>query len=384
MRLLYVASKYDYGKPEQGLSYEQCNFLDTFDAMGLETLHFDATASTQTYGPEHTGKRFEEIVRSERPDLTWCCVIRDELPLDAVRNASESGDTRTFNWFTDDHWRFEDYSRAAAPAFNFVSTTALSAVPKYREIGYDTLIKTQWAANPFQYTRMDLPLEHDVTFVGQPHGSRHRVILTLREAGLDVATWGRGWPGGRIDQEGMIRVFNQSRINLNLSNASIDHGDLSGEKLRDTLARGLGTTLAAALTRPLIKQQRKRLRRTPCAPDHPLANPAHDQIKGRDFEVPGCGGFLITGRTSEIERYYEPDREIVIADTMGELIEQCRHYLANDAQRQAIADAALARTLREHTYVHRMCDIFDRVGLPHEPPEQYLTGRRPSNVTELS
>jgi len=56
-------------------------------------------------------------------------------------------------------------------------------------------------------------MKYDVSFVGQPHGNRRQVISALRKAGINVYVWGGGWESGRLSQEEMIRVFNQSRIN---------------------------------------------------------------------------------------------------------------------------------------------------------------------------
>ena len=41
MRILYVAMKYDYGKPAQGYSFEHENFYGTLAQMGYDILYFD-------------------------------------------------------------------------------------------------------------------------------------------------------------------------------------------------------------------------------------------------------------------------------------------------------------------------------------------------------
>ena len=43
----------------------------------------------------------------------------------------------TVNWFTDDHWRFDRFSRHFAPAFDWSVTTDRDSLPKYEAIGYD-------------------------------------------------------------------------------------------------------------------------------------------------------------------------------------------------------------------------------------------------------
>jgi len=49
-------------------------------------------------------------------------------------------------------------------------------------------------------------------------------------------------------------------------------------------------------------------------------------------------------------------------DTVGELIDKVRYFLANEAERVTIAEAGYQRTIREHTYAHRFADILKQMG----------------------
>ena len=50
----------------------------------------------------------------------------------------------TFNWFCDDHWRFDSYTRHWAPHFGHPVTTSHGAVEKYRAAGIGNVILSQW------------------------------------------------------------------------------------------------------------------------------------------------------------------------------------------------------------------------------------------------
>jgi spore maturation protein CgeB len=327
VKVLYVALKYNYGQPSQGYSYEHYNFYHALVRMGHDILYFDMML--MQHGRESMNQRLLEVAKNEKPDLMFTVLHTNELEQSVVREISESPDTVTLNWFCDDQWRFDNYSRYWAPCFNGVITTAPSALPKYAHLGYSGVIKSQWACNHFLYRKLDLPLKYDVTFVGQPHGNRREIIQSLRDAGINVHAWGNGWKSGRLSQEEMIRVFNQSRINLNLSKVSTpDTGDDQ--------------------------------------------NP--EQIKGRSFEIPGCGGFQLSGSAEDLNHYYEIDKEIVCFEDVDDLREKVYYYLSNEDERAAIAQAGYQRTLREHTYVHRFANIFKRLGLPSKPPHEILKG----------
>ena len=142
---------------------------------------------------------------------------------------------------------------------------------------------------------------YDVTFVAQKHGIREQVISQIRGAGIKVDTWGHFWPDhphhhGRPSCEEMARIFNQSKINLNLRWCS--------------------------------------------------RSPEHGQIKGRDFELLGCGAFMVATQHFEcddLHQIYEPGKEFVEYHFVNDLIEGIKYYLENDDERNAIADAAYAK-----------------------------------------
>jgi spore maturation protein CgeB len=79
----------------------------------------------------------------------------------------------------------------------------------------------------------------------------------------------------------------------------------------------------------------------------------------RTFKIPLAGGFEVTDDVACIRRYFEPDREIVIARTPAEWQEKVIHYVGNPGDRQAIIDAGQARVLRDHTYHNRARQILD-------------------------
>ncbi len=132
MKILYVAPKYDYGRVENGPSFEHYNFFDALHNMGHDMLYVDSVSLLQSHGREQLNRLLLDTVRKEEPALMFSVMSRDELFKRTVREISENTPTLTINWFCDDHWRFEDYSRDWAPHFNWVVTTAVDAPEKYR------------------------------------------------------------------------------------------------------------------------------------------------------------------------------------------------------------------------------------------------------------
>jgi spore maturation protein CgeB len=154
-------------------------------------------------------------------------------------------------------------------------------------------------------------------------------------AGVPVRCFGNGWEAGRVGHEEMVRIFGASRINLNLGNSSTP---------TPTLRMRLGA---------LARGRRFDMR------------PRPPQIKGRTFEVPGSGGFLLADRVPHLERYFELGREIAVFSTVDELTGQAHHWLSHPEERAAVAEAGYRRVRAEHTYDHRFAAIFERIGLPN-------------------
>ncbi|MEO0513529.1 MAG: glycosyltransferase [Planctomycetota bacterium] len=353
MRVLYVGMEHDYGDPSRGLSHEHCNLYESLVGMGLDVVHFDYAVLLRELGRDAMNARLVDAARVCDPDVVLTVMFRDELDPAVLKRLSRSGVAPTVNWFSDDHWRFERYTAGYAKSFNYCVTTASSAVEKYRRLGQPGVIKSQWACNHFRYRPVETPLEYDVSFVGQNYGDRGEVIAALRDAGFGVSCFGLGWEAGRVSPEEMIRVFCASKINLNLNNASRAPRLTSGERWA---RRGRRVGRAFGLV----------------GPEKPVVLP--QQIKGRNFEPPGCDAFMVTGDADNLSDYYEPGAEAVVYRSTAELIELVGRYLDDDEGRRAIARRAYERTLREHTYAHRFHDIFTRMGVSMPSVEAVVAG----------
>ena len=306
MKILFVASKYDYGIPQRGFSYEHYNFYDTFINMGFETIYFDFISLLNEFGIDKMNNLLIEYVEMYKPDLMFCVLFQNQIRIDTLSNITSSKKTITFNWFCDDHWRFDNFSKYYAPCFNWVATTSQSAISKYQYIGYKNVIKTQWGVNHYLYKRKKIPLKYKVSFVGAPHGERRKIINLLKKNNIDCNVWGTGWDltfknrvrkklhlikrekyesimnKTRLSLEDMIVIFLQSKINLNLSASSKTEYE--------------------------------------------------DQIKGRTFEVPACGSFLLSGYADNLEEYFNIGKEIVCFKDFKNMVELIVYYLKHEKE----------------------------------------------------
>ena len=318
--LLYVGMKYDYGDRRRGLSFEHRNFHESLrtycERQGWQFSHYDFMARGQAVGQDAMTQELYDHAAALGPTVLFSVLFNPQHDprYDVFDFIGNDVGALTLHWFCDDHWRFEDYTQHVAPHFQFSCTTAQSALPRYAAIGLaDRVIKTQWACNHELYAPMSALKDVPISFVGMPHGDRPQVLTRLAQMGLNVDVFGHGWQGRpRLPFHQMVRMFSRSKINLNLSNASVDAGT--------------------------------------------------QQIKGRNFEVPGAGGFLLTGDADNLSDYYTDGKEIVVYRTEEELLDKAIYYLTHDAEREQIARAGYERTLREHTWHGRFDAVLREAG----------------------
>ncbi len=337
MKILYVGMKYDYGIPERGFSFEHYNFYETLVHMGHTIEYFDFMSEYHRYGSHKMTTMLLDLVKESKPDILFTFLFTDQFDLEIFSKIKNETSTITFNWFADDHWRFDTFTKYWAHCFSFVSTTDINSLKKYRSIGYNNVMLTQWGFNHFLYTKKLLPLIHDVSFIGQAHGNRNTIIRRLQKEGINIVVKGTHWNlrrwhayakklhlltdsklqsiinETRITQDSMIEMFQQSKINLNMTASS------------------------------QINFQ--------------------NQIKGRNFEIPGCGGFQLSEYADRLEEYFTPNKEIVCYASTDEMIEKIKYYLMHDDVRMKIAEAGYQRAIQEHTYQKRFTDLFFQMGL---------------------
>jgi spore maturation protein CgeB len=82
----------------------------------------------------------------------------------------------------------------------------------------------------------------------------------------------------------------------------------------------------------------------------------------RLYEATGVGTLLVTDAKRNLADLFEPGEEVVTYTSEDELVEKIRHYLADEGERARIARAGQERTLRDHTYEHRMRELVEILG----------------------
>lgn len=329
MKILVACMLNTYGDPKREYSFEYFNFYEVLKQMGHEVELFDYATEIQVSDKDAMNQKLLGRVQAWQPTVTLFSLYTDQFDPLVVEQLRTY--TKTLCFFHDDTWRVE-YSRFWAKYFDFFTTPDVYGEMKYREIGLPNAIYFPFGANENISRKLDTQKKYDVSFVGGWHPYREWLISRIKNAGINVEVFGYRWPNGEIDQEGMIKVFNESRINLNLSNSA------------PWDARYLLSSPRALLNRVRSKKN-------------------IEQMKARIFEVSGCGAFQLSYYVEGLANCYNIDREIAVYTDADDLIEKIKFYLKHDALREDMAEAAYQRTIKEHTFAIRFQQVFKRMGL---------------------
>lgn len=329
MKVVLVCMKYDYADPARGKSYEYFNFYQSLLSEEHQVSLFDFSGEMKLSSKLEMNQRLFNLVVNERPDVTFFSVFNDEL--DPVMIKELRRYTKTVCFFHDDTWRI-DYTLKWAKNFDFFTTPDYFGERKYKLLGFENAIHFPFGCNENIYHKMDLNRQYDISFVGAWHPHREWLINRLQKCNFSVKVAGYGWPSGIVGHDEMVRIFNQSSINLNLSNS------ISWD------TRYLTSSLRALV--------------------NTLRSPKNsEQIKARHFEINGCGGFQLTYYVQGLEKYYEIGKEIDVYLDVDDLEKKVVFYLKNPNLIKEISEAGMRRTLKEHLFKHRFKLLFNRMGL---------------------
>lgn len=327
MKVLIACLVQDSRLPDQGFAYEYYNLYQPMTRVSSKVVLFDFLRLVQEQGRDAMNRHFLQVVRAERPDVVLISLFTDEFRKETIRKVGQH--CTTVSYFLDDDWR-HDFVEEWIPHFHFFTTPRTWTLRRYRARGLTNVIYSPFGFNEELYGPRPVPFRHDVSFVGGGHPWRSWVIRYLQKAGIDVAAFGPFWPAGKLTQERMIETFTASRINLNLSNSR--HWDV---RYLLTTRRALRTTLRSPKTR--------------------------EQIKGRHYEIPGCGGFQLSPYCEDLERHFEIGEEIAVYTDLDDLVDKIRFYLSHDDERRRVADAGYRRAVRDHTATARMERLLEEL-----------------------
>jgi len=199
-----------------------------------------------------------------------------------------------------------------AKKYDLNITNCLPATDWYRQQGSPCLYSPQGVHfTPDMTFPTSANFKYEFSFLGQVKTERTYVVNQLRRAGIEIQTFGRGWPGAQF-VENPNEVFRASQINLGIGLAS--------------------PSLTLTTT------------------------------KARDFECPAAGGCYLATYSWELPLLYDLGKEILCYRNIEELVEMYTWYRRRPEECLKIAQAGWRRCVAEHTWEKRFRKIFEQTG----------------------
>lgn len=330
MKIMLVDLKYDYGVEERGLnSIGELGFKYSFLELGHEVSSFYYDGYLNDL--DLLQQDLLEFAEQFNPDIIFFILFQDQFRRETLSTLKNK--YCTVNWFGDDTWRFQSFSKLYAPFFTYIVTTDKFSLPLYEKLGIKNVIHSQWAALDYfsqsENSDLEVDYQYEVSFVGQFHPYRKWFLHQVSKK-YDVKCFGRGWKNGAVSNEEMIKIFRSSKINLNISNStSFDIRYL----LRNPY--NLINTFWSKKNR--------------------------EQIKARNFEIPYCGGFQLTGYTIGLDDYYDIGKDIACYSNCEDAMTMIDYYLKNEEERETMRISSQKKARSQHTYKQRLKEVLDQI-----------------------
>ena len=287
------------------------SFLKPLKSIFSKVILYDYVYQVVQKGFKKMNKDLIELIEKEQPFyLLWIAFGEyyeiQETTFDIIRKKG----SKIIGWFFDDDIRFDYYSKQWVPYLDFVITSDINnGVEKYQKLGITSFfaVPDVWEAVERDWSKKEE--KYAVSFVGTIYLDREKYLTKLEKAGINVQIFGIGTQRHLSFQE-IKEIFWKSKINLNFSKTP------DGKKLT---------------------------------------------IKGRLFNIPLSGGFLLTEYLPGLEKFFEINKEVVCFRTEEELLEKIQYYLVHDEERKRIAYAGWKRATQKYDSYHIIAEIFEQV-----------------------
>jgi spore maturation protein CgeB len=334
VRALYIGQLW-----QGGTCKERAKVLEE---AGWEVVHFDMTpylrgsnrvmASLQhrsLWGPDVT--RFNRDVAAAaraagRLDVIWADKARWLRTATLAELKQITGALAVY--YTPDPAFTVHTSRhfdACLPLYDLCVTTKRYELETYRRKGAKQVMFT-WQSIDDRFARSAACARFegravDAVFVGHVEEHYVRVLESIRLVTRSIRVHGPGW-------ERMARK--------SASWQGIAAAPVWAEALPEALAQGrVGIGLLSKL--------------------------CPDAFTTRSFEVPAAGAMLLAERTADHLELFEEDREAVFFDTLEELPDKLRYYLAHEPVRRRIAEGGRSRVLANFHWRHVLMPAIRRI-----------------------
>jgi spore maturation protein CgeB len=241
--------------------------------------------------------------------------INEEL-LEQLRGRSRA---RWVNWLPDDLRTVVSAAQRARP-YDHIYAIGTDVAADIHDRLARTVDVLAFAADPSVYRPLRTRGQYraNVVFAGSATARRERLLSGL--TGFGLALWGPGWRstslkdycrGEMPSTAEYINACGGASVTVNIHHLAVEGG------------------------------------------------PHEASCNQRVFELAAMGAAQVVDERGDLPRCFEAGKEVAVYHDFAELREVVRELLENPTEAERLGQAARARLLQEHTYMHRMKALLD-------------------------
>lgn len=263
-----------------------------------------------------------EKVRRTEPDLVFIVRgirFRDDVMQEIRKRAA------IFGWWIEREERMEEAFREAG-LFDHYFFMNSSCVEEGRKRGIDNISLLHHSVDPETFRPVKMDKKYDWCFVGNWSPKRQSVIERALKVSKNGVIWGPKWvknnllnfsinrmvKGDYIDGAELVKLYNETRVVLNITNWGFGEGE------------------------------------------------KRSGMNMRVLEVPACGAALLTDSSKDLRNVVTPGRHVIVYESIGEFTDKLSYYLSNNGELEKIAAAGRAHVAANYTYDHVASAVIER------------------------
>jgi spore maturation protein CgeB len=289
-------------------------------------------------------RKFEKVIASRcflgqiiryRPDIMFV-VKGDNLSHQLLDTIRKHLAIPLINYWIDDPYSNE-VSRGISPFYDYFFTNDPDSVPLHLHAGSKNVFFLSFGYDPKTHKSMFLDKKEkkiygsDLCFSGTITENRFKILQTL--ADYDIKIWslpkiqqGKNYQFKYFPVDGNHPIYNR----------------FTGRAL-------WGNEMVKAYNASKII----------------LNIHSHAVPTMREFEVTGCGAFLLTDPAKWLDSFFTAGREIQLFQDISDLKNKIDYYLSHSEERKKIAERGYQRTIGNYSYANRMSEILTLIKRDH-------------------
>lgn len=317
MKLLYISSGYlgIYNYLDQTMKNELSN-------NGYECLYFH---------PSEPIERLKSIVTTFQPQLALT-ILGDHLSIQAIQYLKENNINLTC-WMTEDPFYFDKTIRIIN-RFDYILTVDTGALKYYQSV-HPNAYHLPLGTDPiiFKPQLVEHAYKSDLLLIGYPYPTRVNLIhFLLKNTNYQITLVGKGW---------RYRLSKEWRSSPRV-------------RIKDTWIAPQEVSYyynGASIVLNPHRSHNFRLNQN-------TFGIINESINNRTFDIAACGAFQLIEEKSNLRSFFTEEDMVSYRD-YEDCLRKVVAYMNDEEQKQIIARKAQKIVIEQHTFGHRVKEMFD-------------------------